>query len=341
MSLLSNCTSGGCGAKIGPHELKSILGDLPFTTDNNLLVGFDSSDDAAVYELTPGHSLVSTVDFFPPMVDDPFLFGEIAAANALSDVYAMGGKPLYALNLVCFPEKMDKEVLHDILLGGAEKAKEAGALLVGGHSIYDSEPKYGLAVTGQVDTEKLLLNNTPRLGDLLILTKPLGVGLVLSAMRVGEAQPDMIRAAELSMARLNGYAAEKMAGVPVSACTDVTGFGLLVHATEMAGDSRTITIDTASLPMLPGAYQFAADYYSTAAGQRNRNFMEGRVNLTDIPQPIQELLFDPQTSGGLLISVPANAAAALCDAIQEDDPGAAIIGQVNLRGPDQPPVMLV
>ncbi len=326
--LLSNCSSGGCGAKIGPADLRAFLRDLPVTDDPNLLVGFGGSDDAAVYRVSPELAMVSTVDFFPPMVDDPRLFGQIAAANALSDIYAMGATPLFALNLVCFPQKMDKAVLGEILTGGAEKIKEAGAALCGGHSIYDHEPKYGLAVTGQVHPDRILQNSTGRAGDALILTKPLGVGLVMSALRAGLATDEEYAAAAASMTRLNKYAAEKFRAFPINACTDITGFGLLVHASEMAGSGHTLTIDFDSLPLLPGALKYAEEYLATAAGQRNRNHLAAEADMA-VPAAAQEILFDPQTSGGLLISLPADRAEALCAAIRKDDPSAAIVGLVS------------
>lgn len=329
--LFSNCSSGGCGAKIGPAELSDCLSRLPVTTDPNLLVGFGASDDAAVYRVSPDLAMVSTVDFFPPMVDDPRLFGRIAAANALSDVYAMGAKPLFALNLVCFPQKMDRSILGEILLGGAEKIKEAGAALCGGHSIYDHEPKYGLAVTGQVHPDRILKNNACRPGDALILTKPLGVGLVLSALRAGLTGDEEYGAATDSMVRLNKYASEKMDGFAVNACTDVTGFGLLVHASEMAGGGHSLTIDFDSLPLLPGALKYAGDYLATAAGQRNRNHLAASVDIDAVSAAGQEILFDPQTSGGLLISLPAGQAEDLCAEIKKDDPTAAVIGRVSER----------
>lgn len=334
MGFLSECTSGGCGAKIGPGELAELLKDVPGfggLMDPKLLVGFESADDAAVYQMTPDLALVSTVDFFSPMIDDPYQFGQIAAANALSDIYAMGAEPLFALNLVCFPQKMDKGILKDILAGGAAKAREGGAVIAGGHSIYDHEPKYGLAVTGRVHPQKILRNDGCREGDCLILTKPLGVGLVTSAARVGLAEAEIYEAALASMTRLNRYAAEKMHDFPVSACTDITGFGLLVHGMEMAGKNHTLVIDTDSLPLLPGAYDFAANYYATAAGQRNFNYFGDKFALENISPAMKEILFDPQTSGGLLISVPADKAQALCDAICRDDPQARIIGQVVAR----------
>jgi selenide,water dikinase len=262
------------------------------------------------------------------MVEDPFLFGKIAAANALSDIYAMGGKPLFALNLACFPEKLDKGILGAILAGGAAKALEADTVIAGGHSIYDHEPKYGLAVTGVIDPRRILRNDSCKAGDALILTKPLGVGLIMAALRGGQAAQGTVKAATDSMERLNRYAAEKFASYPIHACTDVTGFGLGVHASEMAAAAHTLLIDDASLPLIEGALGFAEDYYATAAGQRNRKFLEGKIDISGVSAALQEIIFDPQTSGGLLVSVAAEAAQGLCDAIRRDDPAAAIIGEV-------------
>jgi selenide,water dikinase len=331
MSLLSECTSGGCGAKIGPGELGRILAGLKVRKDPALLVGFEGRDDAAVYRLDGDRALVSTADFFPPMVEDPFLFGKIAAANALSDIYAMGARPLYALNLVCFPQRLDRKILEAILAGGAEKALEAETVIAGGHSIYDHEPKYGLAVTGLADPRRLIRNNSCQEGDALILTKPLGTGLVMAGLRAGEAGQGMVKAASDSMERLNRYAAEKFAGFRVHACTDVTGFGLAVHAAEMAGAGFTLVIDGDSLPLLEGALGFAERYYATAGGQRNRNFMEGKVDAGALGAAMEELVFDPQTSGGLLVAAAAEDAAALRQAVAGEDPAAAIIGEVCRR----------
>jgi selenide,water dikinase len=343
MNLLSNCKSGGCGAKIGPGELGEILAKLgnefpenkfPGTkNDPRLLVGFEGQDDAAVYQLDDEHALVSTVDFFPPMVEDPFLFGKIAAANALSDIFAMGGRPLFALNLVCFPEGLDKKILGEILSGGVAKALEADTLIAGGHSIYDHEPKYGLAVTGIIDPKKILRNDSCQVGDILILTKPLGIGLVMAASRDGEASSEILKAATDSMERLNRYAAEKVTafGNAVHACTDITGFGLATHASEMAGQKHTLLIDSSTLPILNGAVSFAENQYITGGGKRNRKFMEGKADISALSPAICEIIFDPQTSGGLLIAVASEAAQELCDAIRRDDPAAAIIGKVIPR----------
>jgi selenide,water dikinase len=318
--------------------LSQFLGNLPGSHCDRLLVGYETSDDAAVWQLSPDTAIVSTVDFFPPMVDDGRLFGRIAAANALSDVYAMGGRPLMALNLVCFPHKMDPGVMADILSGGAESLREAGAFLAGGHSIYDQGPKYGLAVTGLVNPGKIRRNHTVQAGEALVLTKPLGVGLILSAHRAQVVDPGDFDAAVRSMTHLNRYAAEAMDAFPVSAATDVTGFGLLGHLNEMAGSSYSIDIDFDSLPILPGALGYAQEFLSTALGQRNRNYLAGRIELDGLESAQEEILFDPQTSGGLVISLPANRAEDLVAALRHNDPMASIIGRVSLRGPKDPAV---
>lgn len=334
-SILSSCTSGGCGAKIGPGELSEALSHIPHNASPHLIVGFDASDDAAVYRLDHENSLISTVDFFSPMVDDPRIFGRIAAANALSDVYAMGGTPVLALNLVCFPEKMPKGILAEILAGGAEKVMEAGAVIGGGHSIYDKEPKYGLAVTGTAKTEAIIRNNSPKPGHRLILTKPLGTGIIMAAARGEAASAPAMKASLDCMQRLNRYAAEKMAGYAVSACTDITGFGLLLHLLEMCGDSMSAEIEPESLPVIPEAVEYAGEYLLTAAGQRNRSrFTEVGGSVEKLPFALQELLFDPQTSGGLLMAVDPGQAHSLLRAIQSDDPQARIIGEILPRGED-------
>ena len=332
IDLLHDCSSGGCGAKMGAGELSELLNGLNIKTDPNLLVGFESKDDAAVYNLGRGKAIVSTADFFPPMINDPFIFGKIAAANALSDIYAMGGTPLFALNLVSFPEKLDREILRLMLSGGAEKISEAGIMIAGGHSIFDSSLKYGLAVTGSIDPQFIIRNNTCKNGDALILTKSLGTGLIMSAMRAGIAKTEEVTQAVKSMERLNKYTAEKFRARPeIHACTDITGFGLAVHGLEMAGDTHTLVFNAESLPLLNGAYYYAENYFATAGGQRNRNYMEGKIDMTGIYPAMQEIIFDPQTSGGLLISVSAETAQELCDEIKKDDPNAAIIGEVTER----------
>ena len=252
------CTGGGCTAKLGAGVLSRILEKLPRgEKDPDLLVGYDSRDDAAVYRITEEIALVQTVDFFPPMVDDPYTFGQIAAANALSDVYAMGGEVKTALNLVCFPESMDLNVLGEILRGGAEKVAEAGGTLAGGHSIADTGVKYGLSVTGLVDPHRLTANDTGRPGDKLLLTKALGVGLICTANRVGEAAPEQMEAAVRSMTTLNKTAAEIARRYEVHAATDVTGFSFLGHLHEMMGEKLSCVIDAHAVPVLPGAWEAA------------------------------------------------------------------------------------
>ena len=330
-SLLETCPTGGCGAKISPDELNDLLKSLPICMDTNLIVGYSSSDDAAVYKLNDHIALVTTVDFFPPMVDDPRTFGRIAAANALSDVYAMGGKPITALNIVSFPQSMDISILKEILIGGAEKIAEASCSLAGGHSIYSKEPKYGLSVTGIVHPDNILRNNNPQPGHALILTKALGTGLILAALRGGAASENAVKKAIASMERLNKYAAEKLVGYTISACTDITGFGLLAHALELAGDFVSLKFYPKAIPYFDEAYSYAEDFMITAAAQRNRNSLAGKANISTLPFPLQELLFDPQTSGGLLISVDATQADALLADIKKTDPIACIIGEVIPR----------
>jgi len=295
-------------------------------------VGYDSRDDAAVYSIDGDTLIISTADFFPPMLDDPYMFGKIAAANALSDVYAMGGKPLMALNLACFPAELPTEAVSGILRGGAEKLVEAGAVLAGGHSIYDDGIKYGLAVTGVTSHDRLLRNNTPIPGHSLILTKALGVGIIMAAHRDGEASDAAAQMAISSMERLNKYAAEKLVGFDVSACTDVTGFGLIGHALEMAGDGFTITFDSASIPVLPEALKCVDDGWVTGGGSRNREFAEANVDFGAAPASLVEVCFDPQTSGGLLVAVDSAQASELLALIRVSDPVAAIVGRVLERG---------
>lgn len=298
------CKTGGCGAKLGPGALDKILKLIPKKKDENLLVGFDYSDDAAVYQLTDNLAIVQTLDFFPPMVEDPFLFGKIAATNALSDIYAMGGEVKTALNIVCFPENMDLNILGKIIQGGNEKVMEAGGVLAGGHSIHDEGVKYGLSVTGVVHPKRILTNHNCQVGDDLILTKPLGVGIVMTASRIGEADESAMTKAITSMTTLNKYASEIFCRNQVHACTDVTGFGFLGHLSEMLGEEFSAEIKCENVPYIKEAECYAKEFYLTAAAQRNRNHVEQRVAFLDVPFAMEEILYDPQTSGGLLASVP-------------------------------------
>lgn len=326
------CTGGGCTAKLGAGVLSRILEKLPRgEKDPNLLVGYDSRDDAAVYRVTENLALVQTVDFFPPMVDDPYTFGQIAAANALSDVYAMGGEVKTALNLVCFPENMDLNVLGEILRGGAEKVAEAGGILAGGHSIADTGVKYGLSVTGLVDPYHLYVNDAGQPGDKLLLTKALGVGLLCTANRVGEAAPEHMAAAINSMTTLNKTAAEISRRYAVHAATDVTGFSFLGHLHEMMGAKLSCVIDARAVPVLPGAEKAADDFLYTAAGQRNRNHTGPFVRFEGVPFAMEEVLFDPQTSGGLLLAVDPAEASALEKELQSAGLPAKIVGEIVPR----------
>lgn len=323
------CTGGGCTAKLGAGALSRILEKLPRgEQDPNLLVGYDSKDDAAVYRITDELAFVQTVDFFPPMVDDPYTFGQIAAANALSDIYAMGGEVKTALNLVCFPESMNLNVLGEILRGGAEKVAEAGGSLAGGHSIADTGVKYGLSVTGLVNPRRMTANDTGRPGDKLLLTKALGVGLICTANRVGEAAPDQMEGAIRSMTTLNKTAAEIAHKYEVHAATDVTGFSFLGHLHEMMGDKLSCVIDAHAVPVLPGAWEAADACLYTAAGQRNRNHTGPFVQFENVPFPMEEILFDPQTSGGLLLAAAPQDAAALEQELRAAGLPAAIVGEI-------------
>ena len=321
---------GGCTAKLGAGVLEHILEKLPKgEKDPNLLVGYDSKDDASVYRLTDDLAMVQTLDFFPPVVEDPYTFGKIAAANALSDIYAMGGEVRTALNIVCFPEQMDLNVLGEIMRGGAEKVQEAGGSLSGGHSIADDSVKYGLSVTGTVHPDRIWQNNTGRVGDLLILTKPLGTGILCAAHRVGEENPGGFQKAVESMMTLNKYASETARKYNIHACTDVTGFSFLGHLHEMMESGVSCHIWADQIPVFPGAVEAAEEFLITAAGQRNRNHLEQHVTFKDIPFGMQEVLFDPQTSGGLLMAVDAVDAEKMQRKLLEQGIPAAIVGKIT------------
>lgn len=326
------CKGGGCTAKLGPGILERVLERLPKgKKDENLLIGYDSHDDAAVYKINDEVAIVQTLDFFPPMLDDPYTFGKIAAANALSDIYAMGGEVKTALNIVCFPEKMDLNILGEIMRGGQEKVAEAGGILAGGHSIADEGVKYGLSVTGTVHPEHILPNDGCQEGDKLILTKPLGVGIIATANRVGEASDKAMEQAVESMTTLNKYAAEIAGKYTVHGCTDITGFAFLGHLHEMMHGEYSCVIDAASVPYIKEAYEYAQEFLLTAAGQRNRNFVEPYVDFGGIPFPMEEILLDPQTSGGLLISVSAEEAERLLEELQTLSMPCAIVGEVTKK----------
>ena len=324
------CKGGGCTAKLGAGILSRVLERLPkFDKDPALLIGYDSKDDAAVYKLTDEVAVVQTLDFFPPMVDDPYTFGQIAATNALSDIWAMGGQVKTALNIVCFPEKADLNILGEMMRGGAEKVAEAGGVLAGGHSIADSDVKYGLSVMGVVHPDHIYANNTPQTGDCLVLTKRLGVGILCTANRVGEASAEAMEAAIASMTTLNKYAAQCCRAYEVHACTDVTGFSFLGHLHEMMDGAHSCRIEAGAVPVFSEALRHADEFLLTAAGQRNRNHAGPFVRFENVPFAMEEVLFDPQTSGGLLVALPKEQAAALVEDLRRGGAPAAVVGEVT------------
>ncbi len=333
VKLTSFSTKGGCGCKIGPADLSQVIRMLPPAEPNpNLLVGLDTSDDAGVYKLTDDLALVQTLDFFTPIVDDPYSFGQIAAANALSDIYAMGGKPLTALNIVAFPiSVLDKEILSDIMRGAGDKVKEAGATLVGGHSIDDQEPKFGLAVTGTVHPDKVRANAGAKPGDKLILTKPIGVGILTTSIKRSLLSEEEINRVTTVMATLNKTAAEVMEPFNVHACTDVTGFGLLGHASEMAKGSKTgITIFKEQVPVLPRVKELAEQGVIPGGTKNNFAHLEGDVTFPEQMDELDRLILcDAVTSGGLLISVSGDEADSLLAQLLDKGVEAALIGEVT------------
>lgn len=332
--LTANVKAGGCASKLSPKILDRALRAVPRVRNEKVLVGYDTADDAGVYDLTSSLgqplAMVQTVDFFTPIVDDPCTFGGIAAANALSDIYAMGAKPVTALSLVVFPAKGDIADLEAILRGGAEKIHEAGCVILGGHSISEDEVKFGYAVTGLVDPARVLTNATAKPGDVLIFTKRIGTGVISTALKKGIAAEDHMDASIRQMLTLNNAACEAMLSTGANACTDVTGFGLLGHAREMALASNvTLEIAVSKVRFLPGAIEYSKAGAHSGGLNNNRDFVESCVRMTaEIPAEIEALLYDPQTSGGLLISLPEAQAEQLC--VQY--PEAYRVGRVRERG---------
>ena len=331
LTKLAKC--GGCGAKVGAGVLQKLLHDLPVKRDPALLVGFDHADDASVYQVSDDLAIVQTIDFFPPVADNPRTFGRVAAANALSDIYAMGGQPKTAQNVLIVPRDMPQSAVQDILRGGYEKALEADAVITGGHSIHGEEPVYGLAVTGFVDPRRILTNAGAREGDALLLTKPLGVGVCLTARKAGLLSDKELQGVIEQMETLNRAARDAMLDFDVHACTDVTGFSLMGHTVEMAqGSGVTVELDAARVPLLPGALEWAAMGLIPEGAYRNRSFAQPEAELGETPLALCDLLFDPQTSGGLLISVARADGDALLKRLQQTLPAAALVGRVSKRG---------
>lgn len=329
MPLTSLARAGGCAAKYAAARLESVLAGLVPADAEDLLVGLDPADDAAVYRLDDERALVFTVDFFPPLVDDPRIFGAIAATNALNDVFAMGGMPLLALSIAAFPEDLPTEMLGDVLAGADERVRAAGAILAGGHTIRDTEPKYGLAVVGTVHPDALWPKAGAQPGDALFLTKSLGTGIVLQAVRDGAAPPGALDAAIASMVELNDRAADVLRPFSPNAVTDVTGFGLLGHVHELASRSGVrAVLDSARLPALPGALDLAERGVRTGGDRRNREFAGPHAENT-APPALEALAYDPQTAGGLLVSLPAERGAVLEATFASADLALSRIGRVE------------
>lgn len=329
LTKLASCA--GCGAKVGAGTLCNLLEGFQTHYDERLLVGYDKSDDASVYQVSEELAIVQTTDFFPPIVDDPFMYGQIAATNALSDVYAMGGEPRLALNIMCIPEKMDKDTVQEILRGGYAKAYEAGAIITGGHTIHGAEPIYGLAVTGFVQPDKVWTNSGAHAGDVLILTKPLGVGILTTAAKAELVEQTLLDKLYVQMSTLNKYAHDVLVNYSVHACTDVTGFALLGHSLEMAqGSGVTVHIRVQDVPYHKEAYEMAEMGFIPAGAYRNRDFAEASVKVVgDVARALQDICYDPQTSGGLLCAVPEAEASACLAELRAVAADAAVIGYVT------------
>jgi len=317
---------------MGPGDLEKLLIPLSGYVHPDLIVGLEGGDDAAVYRISREQAIIQTVDFFPPVVDDPYDYGAIAAANAMSDVYAMGGEVLLALNVAAFPATLPMEIINEILRGGAEKVAEAGGVVAGGHTLTDEEPKYGLCVTGIVHPDSVVTRAGAQVGDTLVLTKPLGVGLITTALRDQEAEPEHVEGAVKSMLRLNRAAAQTMQQVGVHACTDVTGFALLGHAWEMAERSKVgLKIPVSALPLLPGALDYAARGFIPGGLVRNRHYIleNDRAVLPEgLSEEMIDLLFCPETSGGLLISLPPDRLTLLQELLTQRGEEHWVIGEV-------------
>lgn len=296
--------------------------------DDNLIVGIETSDDAAVYKLSEDIATIQTLDFFTPVVDDPYTFGQIAAANSLSDVYAMGGKPVVALNIVCFPNCLDIEILGEILKGGADKVIESGAVVVGGHTVQDDEPKFGLSVTGIVHPDKVLKNYGCKEGDVLIITKPLGVGIVNTAIKGEIASKRVYDEAVKWMATLNKYAGEIIVNYDIHACTDITGFGIMGHGYEMAeGSNMTLKLNKGSIPYIEEAREYAEMGLVPEGSYNNRAYLDGKYELKNVEPWMEDILFDPQTSGGLLVSLSKEESLKLMKEFEEKNIPAWVIGE--------------
>ncbi len=317
-------------AKLAPGDLAQVLSKLPAQVSDNVIVGFETSDDAGVFRLNDTTALVQTVDFFTPVADDPEIYGQVAAINSLNDVYAMGGTPISALSIVCYPQKGDWDILGKILLGGQKAMNAADVVVIGGHSVDDAEMKFGYAVTGLIDPDKVIRNSGSKAGDVLVLTKPIGTGAINTAVKRGEASDAALAAAIEAMTTSAASASNAMRGLPVNACTDITGFGLLGHAFEMASASGvTFDIFSGAVPLLPDVLELIERGMLTRGDRNNRVYVGETVSFApDVSGIMQSALFDPQTAGGLLISIEKAAAETFLTAV----PGSTVIGKVSEKG---------
>jgi selenide,water dikinase len=331
-TLTALCSSGGCAAKYDGVLLRSLLERIPSASDPNLLVGLDPADDAAVLRISESQALVFTVDFFPPVVDDPKTFGRIAANNALNDVYAMGGRPALALSVAAFPEELPPEILADVVAGAASQCSEVGVILAGGHTIRDAEPKFGLAVAGFVDPHRIWLKSGAQVGDVLVLTKPLGTGLIITGQRKGVLREGELDATIRWLLMPNSSTVEILRAHAPNAVTDVTGFGLLGHAHEVASSSNVrLTIALSTMPLVPGAQRLAAAGVVTSGDSRNRGLVpEALAGASHLDSALLVVALDPQTAGGLLISLPPSNAEALVQELAESGLRATQVGTVGL-----------
>ncbi|MDO5725351.1 MAG: selenide, water dikinase SelD [Tissierellia bacterium] len=320
---------GGCNAKIGAQDLTEILSKIPIFLRPEVICGFEGSDDGGIIKLNEEQALVVTLDFFPPPIKDANLFGQIAAANSLSDIYAMGGEPICAMNIVCFPETEDKKILEEILNGGAKKLKEAEATLLGGHSVYDENIKYGMAVIGLVHPKKMWTNTGAKPGDQLLLTKPLGASIVCAGYEVDEIENKDYEFTVNKMASLNKMAAKLFSNYKINALTDITGFGLLGHLKEMLDNEYSANIYKDDIPIYPGAKTAASNFLMTAGGQRNRKFLGADVKFQFDDFGLEEIVFDPQTSGGLLAAVPNQEAEKILKEAKEKEIEIYRIGEIT------------
>lgn len=328
LTKLASCA--GCGAKVGAGVLAQLLSDIKVVKDERLLVGFDKSDDASVYKINDDTAIVQTVDFFPPIADDPYIFGQIAAVNAMSDIYAMGGEPKLALNIMAVPKSMDKEHVHEILRGGYDKAYEAGVIITGGHSIFDEEPKYGLAVTGFINPDKVITNSGAKVGDVLFLTKPIGIGILTTGMKAEIVSEESEKLAYSIMTTLNKSARDVMIKYKIHACTDVTGFSLMGHLLEMVqGSEVNAEIHTADIDLIEEAKSLAKMGVLPEGLYRNRSYAESYVDEGNTELYIQDMLFDPQTAGGLLTAVDETDADRFYEELKTAVPSAQRIGVIT------------